>query len=363
MMSQTMCTRCVLTSTTPGIVFDENGVCNYCSTHKRMTVKGEEALLEILNRFKEKKNRYDCIVCVSGGRDSTYALWKLVHDYGMHVLAVNYKNPFTSEQARQNIKNAVERLGVELYEWEFPDDIQRKTTKKALKVWAHHPSSVMIPIVCAHCKLGGPMHFKIAHDHGTNLMILGANPLETASFKRAGFGGAREYHRLSRIPKLLRLSLKELAQNPRYMTNLSWALVLKLYLYTGDTPYLKMRYPDMRVLALFDYLRWDEKEVISTISEHCGWRKSPEVASSWRFDCRLDYVRRRMYSSTVGVTELRDLFSKMIREGMMSREEALNRLETEDVIPDDVANDVLSDLGMTLSDLNLQEAAANADKG
>ena len=60
-----------------------------------------------------------------------------------------------------------------------------------------------------------------------------------------------------------------------------------------------------------------------------------------------------MYGATVGVTELRDLFSKMIREGMISRSEALNRLETEDVIPETVADSVLSDLGMNMANLNL----------
>ena len=103
-----------------------------------------------------------------------------------------------------------------------------------------------------------------------------------------------------------------------------------------------------------DYLKWDEKEVESTITKNLGWQKSPEVASSWRFDCRLDYVRRKMYASTVGITELRDLFSKMIREGIMTREEALARLEIEDYIPEETANNVLKDLDLTLSDLNLK---------
>ena len=83
------CSKCVLPSTTPGIHFDENGVCNYCSSYEPMKVKGEEELIEILNGYRAQKNRYDCIICISGGRDSTYTLWKLVHDYGMNVLAVN----------------------------------------------------------------------------------------------------------------------------------------------------------------------------------------------------------------------------------------------------------------------------------
>ena len=121
-----------------------------------------------------------------------------------------------------------------------------------------------------------------------------------------------------------------------------------------NSPYLRWRYKDITVLELFDYIKWDEKEVISTITDNLGWRKSSEVASSWRFDCRLDYVRRLMYATTIGVSELRDLFSKMIREGQITREEALERLKTEDIVPKDVAEDVLADLGLELSDLHLE---------
>jgi len=92
---------------------------------------------------------------------------------------------------------------------------------------------------------------------------------------------------------------------------------------------------------------------LSEITRELGWQRSPEVASSWRFDCRLDYVRRLMYASTHGVTELRDLFSKMIREGLITREEALERMKTEDIVPTSLANDVLAEIGMKLEDLNL----------
>jgi hypothetical protein len=60
-----------------------------------------------------------------------------------------------------------------------------------------------------------------------------------------------------------------------------------------------------------------------------------------------------MYADTIGVTELRDLFSKMIREGQMTRAQALERLETEDVVPREVVEDVLSGLGLSLSDVPL----------
>lgn len=354
MESESMCTKCVLPSTTPGIEFDRNGVCNYCNTYEPMKVQGEEKLKETLDAFRGTGREYDCLVGISGGRDSTYALWKLVNDYKMRVLAYHYILPWRSEQARVNMENALNILGIDCISFELPNDVHRRGTVKALKAWGHRPSSVMIPIVCAHCKTLWPRFFQIARDNDIRLMVLGTNPLETASFKKPGLGGARTYHRVSNLPRVVAKSLKELVLNPRYLVSCSWSLIGKMYLMAGHTsPYLRWRYEDITVLRLFDYLKWNEKEVMSTIAEHLGWQKSPEVPSFWRFDCRLDYVRRLMYAMTIGVTELRDLFSKMIRDGQMTREEALARLETEDVVPKDVVEDVLGGLGLKLSDLPL----------
>ncbi len=96
------CTRCVLPDTIPNIEFDEDGVCNHCRTHRSLRYKGEAALERKLDLHRDSGRKYNCIVAVSGGRDSSFALWKMVKEYDMRVLAVNYENPFTSQQARAN---------------------------------------------------------------------------------------------------------------------------------------------------------------------------------------------------------------------------------------------------------------------
>ncbi len=102
----------------------------------------------------------------------------------------------------------------------------------------------------------------------------------------------------------------------------------------------------MWVIRLFDYISWSEQQVERTIREKLGWEKSDEVESSWRCDCRLDYVRRKMYASTVGVTELRDLLSKMIREGLITRTAAIARMEKEDHVDLRVVQDILRGLDL-----------------
>lgn len=353
MHSTRMCTRCVLTDAMPGIEFDEQGLCNYCRKHEAIRVKPESELLEILEKFRAPASKYECMVGLSGGRDSTYVLWKLAHDYKMKVLAVTYANPFVSPQARTNIEQAAKRLNVDCVTWGFAGDEHRQATQRYLRIWGRHPSSSLIPLVCAHCKTWWPGFFKTARDNGIRLVVIGSNPLETALFKKKGFGGARTYHRLSNLPHVIGRALRELAANPRYLTT-SWAMVLRMYLGAShSTPYMRWRHRDVTVVRLFDYLPWNERTVETTIARELGWRKSPEVESSWRFDCRLDYVRRLMYASTVGCTELRDLLSKMVREHMLSREEALARLENEEAVPRTVVDDVLNGLGLSLSDLRV----------
>ena len=354
MNSDKICSRCLLTGGTPGIHFDENKVCNYCIEYLPMKTYGEEKLLRELDRFRDPNKECECMICVSGGRDSTYLLWKMVHDYKMNPLVVTYKSPFLSKQAQSNVELAVRKLKVDHLYWEYPQNAHFKTTKKHLKIWLKKPSSIMIPFVCAHCKSWNFQFYEIAREHKIPLIFFGSNPLETASFKKAGFGGARTYGKLSNIPNILSKSFKELYSNPSYLTA-NWGIIPKMYLGVGhSTAYMRFRNKDITVIRLFDYLKWDEKNVISTITKNIGWKKSPEVESSWRFDCRLDYFRRLMYHSVIGVTELRDLFSKMIREGMLSREEALERLKKEECISKQVINNVLNSFNLRLSDLPIK---------
>ena len=114
------CARCVYDDHTPGIIFDENGVCQYCKQHDQLTeqymVTGERRFEEIVAAIKQegKNKKYDVIVGVSGGCDSSYTMY-LAKEHGLRPLAVHFDNTWNSTIAVENINNLLSSLNVELY--------------------------------------------------------------------------------------------------------------------------------------------------------------------------------------------------------------------------------------------------------
>ncbi len=116
-----VCSRCVYDDTIPSIVFDADGVCQFCKIHDAMERRyplGEEGaarLAALVARIKAagKGRDYDSVVGVSGGVDSTYTLYQAVR-LGLRPLAVHFDNGWNSEIAVHNIENATRTLGVTL---------------------------------------------------------------------------------------------------------------------------------------------------------------------------------------------------------------------------------------------------------
>ena len=112
------CTDCGLPSNYPNTDFDENGVCHLCNAFKGYKGKAEKYfktendLKAILTSDKDNNPTYDCISLLSGGKDSTYILAQLV-SMGLKVLAFTLDNGYISEQAIDNVKRIVGKLGVD----------------------------------------------------------------------------------------------------------------------------------------------------------------------------------------------------------------------------------------------------------
>ncbi|HNT55151.1 MAG TPA: hypothetical protein PKG95_10595, partial [Anaerolineaceae bacterium] len=130
------CTRCIYDETISNITFDEQGVCNYCHMHDRLNAEyptgaaGEARLQALVAQIRQagRGRKYDVIVGVSGGCDSSYLLYRTVQ-LGLRPLAVHFDNTWNSTTAVENIHDVLKKLDVDLYTYVVDnkeyDDIYR----------------------------------------------------------------------------------------------------------------------------------------------------------------------------------------------------------------------------------------------
>ncbi len=118
-----VCTRCIYDETIPYITFDENGVCNYCHQYDVMDKEypvgelGEAKLREIAAQIKKdgRGKKYDVVIGVSGGCDSSYMLYLAKEKLGLRPLAAHFDNTWNSRIAVENIYNVTKKLDIDLY--------------------------------------------------------------------------------------------------------------------------------------------------------------------------------------------------------------------------------------------------------
>ncbi len=129
------CKLCVLPNTRPNLNFNREGICSACINHKRKNIinwKGrEKELKKILNSIKKKNKIYDCLIPVSGGKDSTWQTLKCL-ELGLRPLALTWKTPFRSEIGNKNLNNLI-NLGVDHIDWTINPKFEKKVLIEALK--------------------------------------------------------------------------------------------------------------------------------------------------------------------------------------------------------------------------------------
>ncbi|HDS45786.1 MAG TPA: hypothetical protein ENN68_06815 [Methanomicrobia archaeon] len=114
------CSNCILPGNYPGITFNEEGVCNHCVAYKEREYLGKDILKAEIDSFltntkKSDRNKdYDCVIGISGGRDSSYLLYYLVKEMDLRVLAYSVDNGVIPEQTKLNMKNMCDILKVNL---------------------------------------------------------------------------------------------------------------------------------------------------------------------------------------------------------------------------------------------------------
>lgn len=150
-----LCSRCVLPSSFPGISFNENNVCNYCLHSKLPDAKKRNEyhlkFEELLNSVKGKHD-YDVIIAYSGGKDSTYTLYKLSHEYNLKILAYTLDNGFISETAYKNISKMTDSLNVTSIILKPPFDVMKKAFRLSATKDLYSPKTLdRASSICTTC--------------------------------------------------------------------------------------------------------------------------------------------------------------------------------------------------------------------
>jgi hypothetical protein len=325
--------------------YDESGKCNHCVTHEPIAYLGEDALLKLLDKYRHHKYQYDCIVNISGGRDSSYTLLKLVKDYQMRVLALNYQNPFVDPVAEQNISRMVEVLNVKLVQFQLKPGLHEMLVRNNLLTWLKKPDPALVPVIYVGCKIIWPKILKIAKEYHVVCVINGGNPYEYSSFKK-DLLGVKTNADLTKtyLTNLIGLT-NRVVHNLGYLKPKFIPATIGGYLF-GNQYSIGSRFfgRSIKRIDLFHYIPWNESEVIGRIQKELDWQYPKKYESTWRFDCRLSHLKDFMYQYSLGATEKDDFYSIMVRENKMTRAEALFRVEKENQMQYETIDKILCEL-------------------
>ena len=323
------CTKCILPETMPFIRFDENGVCNYCHNYKiRNKPKPKDELFKLVEPYRKANNELDCIVPFSGGRDSCYGLHLVIEELKMKPITYTYEWGLATPLAHRNIKKMCKQLGIKNINIKANIKKKRENVKKNLKAWLKSPHLGMMAMLTA-----GDKHFfkyveDVKKDTDIKLNLWGVNPLEQTHFK-TGFLGIKPDFEEDRvyangIMKQFRYHskrFKAMVESPSYFNSSLWDTLSGEYYrsFTKKSDYYH----------IFDYWTWEENIVNDTLISEYDWEVAGDTGSTWRIGDGTAGFYNYVYYTVAGFTEHDTFRSNQIREGQITREEALKLVEDE----------------------------------
>lgn len=309
------CKKCILPDTRPNLVLNKEGVCNACASSKTKSSidwqARENLFKQVVQNAKAKKRDYDCLIPVSGGKDST---WQVVQclKYGLKPLAVTWKTPARTEIGRKNLENLI-RVGVDHIDVQVNPEVEKKFMLKAFKRFG----STAIPMHLAIFNIP----IKIAEKFSIPLIIWGEN----SAFE---YGGTEEEQKGFELDDAW---LKKFGVT-HGTTAKDWVddglTEQDLAIYQGPTSEELKR---KGVLAVFlgYYFQWDPEKSLSVAAKH-GFQKNKEARTGYYdyADIDDDFISIHHYLKwhKFGFTRLFDNLSIEIREGRMDRKFALETL-------------------------------------
>jgi glucosamine--fructose-6-phosphate aminotransferase (isomerizing) len=332
------CSRCILPETFPGIAFDDQGVCNFCSSQRATSVLGEANLRELLHA--ERGETYDCVVPISGGKDSTYVMYYAVKRLDLRVIAVNYDSGFQSDLARENVIHICNKLNVPLVVARADYGTHLRMLEDMLRVSEIAGTFFHI---CMNCEVNiRTSAINTAREHHVPFILFGSSEFESIG-SHAFLGRKALFKQIprTRMPKLAfhlaRYSLHSIRQRAQMKVPIRWRF----------RPMSGVVFPEQkpRIIYFFDYVEWDSMDKVGFLREELGWR-SPGDRDD-RFDCSLHCFGNHHWLQACGVSVDGFTYSNMIRGNRMQREDGIMKERT-------VAERIEEDCLKTLERLGLQ---------
>ncbi len=321
------CSQCILPETFPFIEFDDKGVCNYCNNHKKIKRCGKEKLNEYLSGYRSGNGEADCLISVSGGRDSCYGLYYLKDKMKMNPIAYTYDWGMVTDLARRNISRMCDKLGIEHII--ISADIRQKriNIRKNINAWLKKPDLGMVPLFMAGDKQFYYFANKLSKQTDIDLMIFCAgNHYEKTDFK-TGFCGIKEGSTEGQLKlsiwnklKLFNYYGKQFLFNSMYI-NSSLTDTFRAFLSSYYIPH--------NYIFLFNYIDWDEDNIMTILRNDFEWELADDTTSTWRIGDGTSAFYNYIYYLVAGFTENDTFRSNQIREGALSRKKALSIVKEE----------------------------------
>ncbi len=312
-----ICKVCVMDTTDPDITFNSKGQCNHCESYLREVPKlpfnkkkSKEEINKIISRIKSfRKGKYDCVIGLSGGVDSTYLAYIVKKKLGLNPIAVHMDNGWNSEKSVKNIKNIVTKLDIDLYtkvlDWEEFKKLQIAFLK------ASTPDS---EIPSDHAILG--TLYEVANKFNIKYIISGANQKTERIMPTAWSNGHFDSVYLKSIYKTF---FKSKLKNFPIFTSLK-----KIYY-----KYFKR----IKFLQIFNYYEFDAKNVKRIIEKELNWL---DYGGKHYESTYTKFYQGFLLIEKFGFDKRRAHLSNLICAKLISRSKALNLLKEPPIINENI---------------------------
>ena len=359
------CKNCLYPETKQDLSFDENGICSACNFVKIKDTTDwntrREELEKIFDKFRSKDGKnYDCIVPVSGGKDSHYQTYVVKEEFGMNPLLVAFRPREWTELGRKNLENLKAKLNVDCIEFTPNRELYKLIQKVGFQVlgdasWPEHIGIFTVPVQIA-------VKFKIP------LLIWGENnqaeyggPLEDQNNPFQG----KDWH-IKYGESIYVKNQTDGYRNIEYMTKYGVDMKELLpYVYPSDEEILKV---GVTGLYLGHFIRWDVKKQLEKMIDEYGFsvHDGPTDGTYTNYE-NLDNKGQGLHDYMkwikFGYGRATDHASIDIKHGKLERKEGLKLVKKyEGKIPEKYLDEYLADFEMTREDfLKVVDKHANFD--